>query len=120
MCSSDLVDGEPGFFDPQVAKAPWHLEVSYHLCCALDVVDRRLWERDLLVGYLRALTEAGGPELDFEDAWLQYRLDLVYGYYIFIINETRFQTEAINTAYTARFGAAILDHEVIGLINELP
>lgn len=113
------IDGEPGFFDPQVARAPWHLEISYYLCAALDVVDRRLWERDLLTSYLRALAAAGGPVVPFDDAWTQYRLDLIYGFYIFIINETRFQTEAINTAYTGRFAAAILDHGVIAMLDAL-
>jgi len=29
---------------------------------------------------------------------------------MFTINETKFQIEAINTAYTARFSAAALEH----------
>jgi hypothetical protein len=110
-------DGTPGFFDAQVARAPWHLEVSYHIACALDVVDRRQWEKPLLQGYLTALAAAGAPVPDFATAWLNYCRDMVYGYYIFIINETRFQTEAINTAYASRFNAAILDHDVISLFN---
>ncbi|CAH2917717.1 MAG: hypothetical protein CPSOU_3113 [uncultured Paraburkholderia sp.] len=34
-------DGEPGFFDAQVSRAPWSLEVAYHIGCALDIENRR-------------------------------------------------------------------------------
>ena len=49
----------------------------------------------------------------FEPAWDDYRRELVYGLFIFLINETRFQTEATNTAYAARFGAAVAQHRSI-------
>ena len=45
-------DGTPGFFDAQVARAPWHLEVSYHIVCALDIADRKALEQALFVHYL--------------------------------------------------------------------
>ena len=110
-------DGTPGFFDAQVARAPWHLEVSYHMVCALDMADRRHWEPALLVHYLEALKEHGVAAPEFDSAWLSYRRSLAYGYFIFLINETRFQSEAINTAYAARFGAALLDHGTRELLN---
>ena len=44
----------------------------------------------------------------------QYGVFLAFGYAIFIINEAQFQTEANNTAYTARFGQAMLDHDTLG------
>lgn len=112
-------DGQPGFFDAQVARAPWHLEISYHIVGALDVVDRRRWERGLLKSYLAALGSAGAPAPDFDSAWLSYRRDILYGFFIFVINEIRFQTEAVNTACTSRYGAAMIDHDVIGLIDQL-
>lgn len=106
-------DGTPGFFDAQVARAPWHLEVSYHIVCALDIPDRRAWEQALLMHYLEALKTNGVDAPSFEAAWVSYVRSLAYGYFIFLINETRFQTEAINTAYAARFGAAMLDHRTL-------
>ena len=109
-------DGTPGFFDAQVARAAWHLEVSYHLTCALDDADRKKWEQSLLTHYLLALKSHGVDAPDFDAAWLSYCRSLAYGYFIFIINETRFQTEAINTAYAARFGSALLDHRVKELL----
>jgi Phosphotransferase enzyme family len=110
-------DGTPGFFDAQVARAPWHLEVSYHIACALDIPDRKAWEQALLVHYLEALQANGVDAPSFESAWLSYRRSLAYGYFIFLINETRFQTEAVNTACAARFGAAMLDHGTLDLLR---
>jgi Phosphotransferase enzyme family len=110
-------DGTPGFFDAQVARAPWHLEVSYHITCALDIPDRKAWEQPLLVHYLEALKANGIDAPSYESAWLSYRRSLAYGYFIFLINETRFQTEAVNTAYAARFGAAMLDLGTLDLLR---
>ena len=110
-------DGTPGFFDAQVARGPWQLEVTYHLVGALEVADRRVQERDLLRHYLDQLAAHGVTPPRFDDAWDAHRREVVYGLFIFLINETRFQTEAVNTAYTARFGTAALDygtHELLG------
>lgn len=109
-------DGEPGFLDAQVARTAWHHEISYHIVCAADLADRRTWERDLLSLYLDALAEHGGPALDREQAWLDYRRSILWGLFIFLTNEVRFQTEAINTAYAARFGQAALDHDLPALL----
>ena len=48
-------------------------------------------------------------------AWEAHRREIAYGLFIFLINETQFQTEAVNTAYCARFGAAALDHDTVAL-----
>lgn len=109
-------DGTPGYFDAQVARTAWHHEVSYHIICAADLADRAAWERGLLETYLVALARHGGPELDREQAWLDYRRSIVWGLFIFLINEVRFQTEAVNTAYAARFGQAALDHDLKTLL----
>ena len=50
----------------------------------------------------------------FDEAMHQYGTFLAFGYAIFIINEAVFQTEANNTAYTARFSQAMLDHDTKG------
>lgn len=109
-------DGTPGFFDAQVARTAWHHELSYHIVCAADLADRAGWERDLLALYLKALEREGGPRLDPEAAWLDYRRSILWGLFIFLTNEVRFQTEAVNTAYAARFSQAALDHDLRGLL----
>ena len=109
-------DGTPGFFDAQVARGPWQLEVTYHLVGALDLADRRVHERALLQHYLDELRRNGVAPPEFDEAWEAHRREIAYGLFIFLINETRFQTEAVNTAYTARFGVAALDHDTHGLL----
>jgi hypothetical protein len=109
-------DGTPGFLDVTAMRGPWWSEIAYHLVASIDVADRRAWEGPLLGHYLSRLAEAGGPLLDFETAWLRYRQGIAYGLFIFLINETTFQTEATNTAYTARFGFAAIDHDTVGLL----
>lgn len=111
-----LEDGTPGYFDAQVARTAWHHEVAYHIVCAADLADRAMWERDLLTIYLDVLAQAGGPRIGFDAAWLDYRRSILWGLFIFLINEVRFQTEAINTAYAARFSQAALDHDLRSLL----
>jgi hypothetical protein len=113
------VDGSPGFFDAQVARGPWQMEVTYHLVCALDIADRRANERELLRHYLDELRRHGIEAPTLDEAWEAHRREIAYGLFIFLINETRFQTEAVNTAYTARFGAAALDHDTHRLLGRV-
>ena len=109
-------DGAPGFLDITVMRSPWWAEIAYHLVASIDIANRRRWEGALLGHYLDRLAHAGGPRLDFDHAWLRYRQAIAYGLFIFLINETRFQTEATNTAYTARFGIAAIDHDIVALL----
>ncbi|UXJ50251.1 ecdysteroid 22-kinase family protein [Pseudomonas citronellolis] len=110
-------DGTPGFFDMQVNRAPWFADVTYHLICALDLMDRRDWERSLLRYYLDCLGAEGVAAPDFDEAWDCYRKEIAWGLFVFIINETRFQTEAVNTAYCARFADAALCHDTLSLLS---
>jgi aminoglycoside phosphotransferase (APT) family kinase protein len=110
------VDGVPGFFDSQPHHGPGMCEVAYHLAGALDPADRRSHERALVAQYRDALkaAEVDAPPLD--ELMRQYGALLAVGYCIFMVNASDFQPEAINTAYTARFSQAMLDHDTIGLI----
>ncbi|MNF22402.1 hypothetical protein D3C84_29550 [compost metagenome] len=110
------MDGTPGFFDMQVNRAPWFADVTYHLICALDLMDRRDWERPLLQHYLDCLAAEGVSAPAFEEAWECYRREIAWGLFVFMINETRFQTEAVNTAYCARFADAALCHDTLSLL----
>lgn len=111
-------DGRPGFFDLQIRRSCWVQDLAYHMNCALDIDDRRAWERELLAYYLSRLAAYGVAQPPrFEQAWADYRRELVYGLFIFLINETRFQTESTNTAYAARFGAAVADHGSFELLG---
>jgi hypothetical protein len=107
-------DGTPGFFDSLPAHGPAMSEVAYHMACALDTADRRRWEGALVGHYLGQLRANGVAAPDFDDAMHQYAVYLARAYFIFIINDADFQSEAVNTAYTARISAAMIDHDTIG------
>jgi hypothetical protein len=104
------VDGTPGFFDSLPTKAPALVEVSYHLTCALDTADRPRWERNLVQHYLEELSRQGVAPPALDDAMHQFAAFLLHGYLIFLVNESEWQPEAVNTAYSARFSAAMLHH----------
>ncbi len=110
-------DDRPGFLDMQPARAHWALEVAYHIGVGLDIADRRRWEQDLLRIYLETLAEEGIRPPPFDEAWADYIRFLAYGFFIFLINDVHFQSEAINTANTARMGAAMLDHDTKRLLS---
>jgi aminoglycoside phosphotransferase (APT) family kinase protein len=110
------IDGAPGFFDAQPHHGPALCEVAYHVTGALDPADRRKHERALVANYREALIAAGVAPPPLEELMRQYGCLLAVGYCIFLLNASDFQPEAINTAYTARFSQAMLDHDTIGLI----
>jgi aminoglycoside phosphotransferase (APT) family kinase protein len=101
-------DGEPGFLDAQVSRTHRSFEVAYHIVGACDLADRPRWERALLQAYRSAMIANGIAMLSFDETFDAYARAIGYGLFVFLINEIRFQTEAVNTAYAARFGAAAL------------
>ncbi len=112
-------DGEPGFFDSLPHLAPAMYEISYHITGALDVPLRRAHERALVGHYRDELIRCGVDAPSLDDFMHQFGVFLANGYAIFLVNASEFQPEAINTAYTARFSSAMLDHDTIGLIAAL-
>ena len=114
------VDGSPGFYDSLPHRAPPMKEVTYHMVCALDSADRARCEGALVQHYLDELRRCGVDAPGFDDAMRQFAIFLTYAYYVFIINDSYFQTESVNTAYTARISAAMLDHNTMRLLEELP
>ena len=114
------IDGEPGFFDSLPHLAPAMYEVSYHVTGALDVPDRRRHERALVAHYREELLRCGVDAPSLDQFMHEFGCFLANGYAIFLVNASDFQPEAINTAYTARFSSAMLDHDTIGLLAGLP
>lgn len=112
-------NGTPGFFDPGSLRGPSLVEITYHIACALDPMDRRRWEGALVQHYLDELAGHGIARPDFDEAMQQYAAFLVLGYCIFLINEPVFQPEEINTAYTARFSAAMIDNRTLDVLKAI-
>lgn len=113
------LDGTPGFFDSLPHRGPPAGEVSYHLACALDPADRPRWEEKLVAHYLEELARAGVAPPALEEVMRDYGACLARAYFIFVINDSVFQAEAVNTAYVARISAAMIDHDTIGLLKAI-
>lgn len=71
-------DGRMGLSDWQVtSQGHWSRDVAYTIATALTIDQRRAWEKDLLGHYLRAFAAAGGEAVPFDQAWLNYRQQLL-------------------------------------------
>lgn len=112
-------DGTPGFFDTLASHGPGMLEVSYHISASVDIADRAGWEGALVQVYLDELARSGATPPSFDEAMRQYAMFLIYGLFIWQTTESHFQPEAVNTANCARMSAALLDHDVMGLLQAL-
>lgn len=70
-------NGDVGLADWQViSRSGWGHDVTFTISTSLTVEHRRAWERDLLRFYLERLRAEGGPALEFNDAWNNYRRHL--------------------------------------------
>jgi hypothetical protein len=75
--------GRMGYADWQIImRGSWAYDYAYAVTSALTVADRRAWESDLLQFYLDRLQDAGGRPPAFEAAFLAYRRNAIYGYFV--------------------------------------
>jgi Ecdysteroid kinase-like family len=110
-------DGKPGFLDFQAAIQPWCRGIAYFLSCALDILDRRRWERDLIAYYLDRLASYGVNAPSFEEGWDAYCRYLLFPYLVWLTNGSSFQKESVNTANTARAAMAMIDNDTYGRLG---
>jgi len=74
-----LDGGRVGFHDWGLSRVSTPMrDVSYFLTMSVDPEQRAQCERSLLRLYLDALRSAGGPSIDFDDAWLAHRIHAGY------------------------------------------
>jgi aminoglycoside phosphotransferase (APT) family kinase protein len=111
-------DGTPGVIDWVARPEHWPVGISYFMLCALDMVDRRRWERPLLSHYVTRLAAYGAKDLpSLQDAWFLYRCATFYPVVTWLNNSAIWQPESINTANVARAVAAAIDHDAFGLLG---
>jgi Phosphotransferase enzyme family len=111
-------DGAAGVLDWQsTRRGPWAHDFTYFMVSALDMAERREWEKPLLRHYLEQLTRHGAPAPRFDDAWDAYITQIAYGLYYWLVNPVEFQTEANNCAVAPRFALAALDHDTFGRLG---
>lgn len=116
--------GAMGIADWQVGlQGSWASDFAYLLATALEVADRRAWERELLGLYLDALGAAGGPAIPHQDAWVAYRQATFYPYFAWVYTigrarlQPRFQPERVSLLMIERIAAAIADLESLAAVG---
>jgi hypothetical protein len=104
-------NGGPGFLDWQTARrGHWAQDVTYFYISALDPIDRRAWEKDLILSYLAALERHGAVGIPSEaEAWQAIRAHVCYGLFYWMVNPVEWQAEENNAAVAPRFGWAAID-----------
>ncbi len=106
----------PGLIDWQILqRGSWALDVAYHINAVLPVEVAEHEERRLLGHYLETMRGLGADIPDMETAWADYRMALVYGYYLWSI--TRRVEPAITHLFTQRLGHAVMRHGSFGLLG---
>ncbi len=106
----------PGLIDWQVLqRGTWAIDVAYHVCAVLPVELAEVEERRLLDHYLHLARTLGLTLPDADEAWMQYREAVMYGYYMWGI--TRRVEPAIREMFTNRLGRAVMRHGSFGLLG---
>jgi hypothetical protein len=74
-------DGAAGLLDWQVVRRGHPMrDIAYTLVTSMTTADRQGSERELLETYRKALSAAGGPDLEPEQLWRRYRQAAAYAY----------------------------------------
>jgi hypothetical protein len=103
-------DGTPGFYDSLPLRTAPMIEVTYHITNVLDHIDRARHDRELVDHYRTELIRNGVDAPGLDELMYQFAAFLPYGYATFMVNSSTYQTEAFNTAHTARYNVAMLEH----------
>ena len=116
--------GRTGFLDWGIICASTPLrDVSYFLCMALSVEDRRARERELLRHYLEVRAAGGGADIPFEQAWTAHRLQAAYlvpacCQVVTFPEDATPRRRVFAAAFLTRAEAALEDLEVRGALRE--
>lgn len=99
-----------GLLDFQLfTSGHWASDVVYATASALTIEDRRAHERDLLAGYLQALTKYGAAAPTWDEAWLAYRRFSLWGFVVLLTPGEGVQSEEYNTVVGERHAVAAVD-----------
>jgi hypothetical protein len=114
-------DGRMGLCDWQcLTQGHWSRDLSYMISAALTIEHRRAWEHDLLQRYVDRLNELTGAAIDFDQAWNQYRAQMLHALWMWTITLCHspflpaMQSEATSVEMIARIAAAMSDLDSIG------
>jgi hypothetical protein len=111
-------DGRPGMADFQcVQRGHFTHDLAMFITSALDVLDRRAYEQDLLRHYLAVLDRHGVSGIEFDEAWLGYRQHLIYSLLAWVLTTDQFQSELHLVTNVFRYGLAALDLDSLGALE---
>ena len=117
-------DGRMGLTDWQCnVKGQWASDFAYAISSALQIADRRRWERDLLRLYVDTLASVGGPALEFDAAWLSYRQQLFHGtiFWLYTLGagamQPAMQPDVFSLANIERMSHAIVDLDALAAVE---
>jgi hypothetical protein len=110
------VKGRPCLVDWQlVQRAPWYLDVGYHLGCTLDPIERRRAENDLLAHYLDRLRAEGVDPPSGDELRRGIARGSLYGFYLWAI--TLKVAPPVTTEMLRRLGSAVADHDAYRAVS---
>jgi hypothetical protein len=109
-------DGRPGILDWPCGVGHWGHDVTYGIISWLSIEARRAHDRSLFDHYLERVVAHGGPALDRDHAWLQWRQHIIHGF-MWVMCSPRQQPEDLIVDQTARFCAAAVDHDMLGALG---
>ncbi|MFE7802479.1 aminoglycoside phosphotransferase family protein [Nocardia sp. NPDC057440] len=116
--------GRMGFTDWQVVlRGSWAYDFAYVVGSGLAVADRRAWERDLLTVYLERLAACGAAAPDYDTAWLAYRQQALYPYFIWLATighsaiQPKYQPDEVCLGIIERTATAVLDLDAAGAVE---
>jgi hypothetical protein len=110
--------GRPGLLDWQLVQhGHWSIDVGYHIASALEPSERAGAERDLLAHYLDELRGLGVNAPAFDDAWIEYRGGIAYGFFLWAI--TQYVQPDIIAALLRRLGTAAFELESYLALRDL-
>ncbi|UAK39444.1 ecdysteroid 22-kinase family protein [Gordonia bronchialis] len=126
-----LIHGDPHvgnhFFDASGAglldwqlqtSGHWASDVVYAIASAMEIEDRREYERDLLSYYLDRVNDlTHGEAPSFDEAWLDYRRFSVWGVASILTPGEGVQSEEYLTVVSERHAQAAVDHESVSLLR---
>ncbi|HEY3695200.1 phosphotransferase [Phenylobacterium sp.] len=105
-----------GLIDWQLLqRGSWALDVAYHIAAVLSVETAEREERALVGHYLDTVRRLGGATPDAEEAWTQYRMSAVYGFYLWAI--TRRVEPPIINVFVNRLGCSVTRHDSYRLLG---
>ncbi|HEY0958060.1 MAG TPA: phosphotransferase [Novosphingobium sp.] len=109
-------DGTPGFFDTLARRESGLLEASYHIVNAMDPIDRRKYDRDLIRHYRDVLIANGANPPSMASMMHQFAAYISVNYVTFVVNQPTYQSEAFNTVHAMRAAQAMMDHDSFDIV----